>query len=242
VEEFRELIVREVDGTVIRLKDIADVVLGAENYDSEVTFTGETAVFIGVWPLPNSNAIEVIQRVTREIDALQADLPEGLTARVAYDATAFINDAIHEVIKTLIETLAIVIVVIYLFLGSLRSVLIPAVAIPVSLIGAVFLMQVFGFSLNLLTLLAIVLSVGLVVDDAIVMVENVARHLRLGRSPVEAALISGRELVKPIFGMTITLAAVYAPSCTPMRRPLFCHRPSRVSRSRYWKRCLTALV
>jgi multidrug efflux pump len=211
VEEFRELIVREVDGTVIRLKDIADVVLGAENYDSEVTFTGETAVFIGVWPLPNSNSIEVIRRVTREIDALQADLPEGLTARVAYDATAFINDAIHEVIKTLIETLAIVIVVIYLFLGSFRSVLIPAVAIPVSLIGAVFLMQVFGFSLNLLTLLAIVLSVGLVVDDAIVMVENVARHLRLGRSPVEAALISGRELVKPIFGMTITLAAVYAP-------------------------------
>ena len=120
VEEFRELIVREVDGTVIRLKDIADVVLGAENYNSEVTFTGETAVFIGVWPLPNSNAIEVIRRVTREIDALQADLPEGLTARVAYDATAFINDAIHEVINTLIETLAIVIVVIFLFLGSLR--------------------------------------------------------------------------------------------------------------------------
>lgn len=211
VDEFRELIVREVDGTVIRLKDIADVVLGAENYDADVTFTGETAVFIGVWPLPNSNAIEVIQRVTREIEALQSELPTGLSARVAYDATAFINDAIHEVVKTLAETLLIVIVVIFLFLGSVRSVLIPAVAIPVSLIGAVFLMQLFGFSLNLLTLLAIVLAVGLVVDDAIVMVENVARHMREGRSPVDAALISGRELVKPIFGMTITLAAVYAP-------------------------------
>lgn len=211
VEEFRDLIVREEGGTVIRLRDIADVVLGAQDYDAEVTFTGQTAVFIGIWPLPNSNSIEVIQRVTREVEALQADLPVGLSARVAYDATEFIHDAINEVVKTLAETLLIVILVIFLFLGSVRSVLIPAVAIPVSLIGAVFLMQVFGFTLNLLTLLAIVLAVGLVVDDAIVMVENVARHMREGRSPLEAALISGRELIKPIFGMTVTLAAVYAP-------------------------------
>jgi multidrug efflux pump len=211
VDEFRDLIVREVDGTLIRLKDIADVVLGAQDYDAEVTFTGQTAVFIGIWPLPNSNAIEVIERVRREVEALQADLPVGLSARVAYDATEFIHDAINEVVKTLAETLLIVILVIFLFLGSVRSVLIPAVAIPVSLIGAVFLMQVFGFTLNLLTLLAIVLAVGLVVDDAIVMVENVSRHMREGRTPLDAALISGRELIKPIFGMTITLAAVYAP-------------------------------
>ena len=145
------------------------------------------------------------------MEAIQRDLPTGMQARVAYDATNYINNAIHEVLKTLGDTLLIVIVVIFLFLGSFRSVLIPVVAIPVSLIGAVFLMQAFGFTVNLLTLLAIVLSVGLVVDDAIVVVENVERHLGEGKSPLEAALLGARELVGPIIAMTITLAAVYLP-------------------------------
>ncbi|TVR53345.1 MAG: multidrug efflux protein [Puniceicoccaceae bacterium] len=210
-EEFRDLVVRRTNGAVIRLGDIADVVLGAQDYDSEVTFTGQTAVFIGVWPLPTANAVDVIGLVSREIDALQADLPTGLSARVAYDATAFINDAIREVLVTLSQTLAIVILVIFLFLGSLRSVLVPVVSIPIALIGAVFLMQLFGFTLNLLTLLAIVLAVGLVVDDAIVMVENVSRHIREGKRPYLAAIISARELFRPIAAMAFTLAAVYAP-------------------------------
>ncbi len=211
VREFQQLVVREQDGAVVRLGDIADVVLGAEDYDAEVNFSGQTAVFIGVWALPNANSLDVIRRVRTEMASLQQDLPEQLQGVVAYDATAYIQNAIHEVERTLGETLLIVVVVIFLFLGSLRSVLVPVVAIPVSLIGAVFLMQVFGFTLNLLTLLAIVLSVGLVVDDAIVVVENVERHLREGKRPVDAALVGARELVGPIIAMTITLAAVYAP-------------------------------
>src|SRR5207248_3793469 len=141
----------------------------------------------------------------------KAELPTGMQAAVAFDSTKYINNAIHEVIKTLSETVLIVIIVIFLFLGSLRTVLVPLVAIPVSLIGAVFLMQAFGFTVNLLTLLAIVLSVGLVVDDAIVVVENVERHIREGLKPMQAALVGARELVGPIIAMTITLAAVYAP-------------------------------
>ena len=211
VDEFRRLVVREQNGTIVRLSDIADVVLGAEDYDSEVHFSGQTAVFMGIWPLPNANSLDVIKRVRAEMAAIQHDLPTGLKARIAYDATNYISSAIHEVLKTLGDTLMIVMVVIFLFLGSFRSVLIPVVAIPVSLIGGVFLMQAFGFTVNLLTLLAIVLSVGLVVDDAIVVVENVERHLGLGKSPLEAALAGARELVGPIIAMTITLAAVYLP-------------------------------
>jgi Cation/multidrug efflux pump len=211
VEEFRNLVIRQSGDQLVRLSDVADVVLGAEDYDSEVRFNGERAVFMGVWVLPNANSLDVIKRVRAEMDAIQAELPTGLTGKIAYDATQYIDDAINEVIKTLCETLVIVAIVIFLFLGSLRSVLIPLVAIPVSLIGAVFLMQIFGFSLNLLTLLAIVLSVGLVVDDAIVVVENVERHIREGQTPIKAALLGARELVGPIIAMTITLAAVYAP-------------------------------
>ncbi len=211
VEEFRQLAVREKDGAVVRLGDVADVVLGAEDYDGAVAFTGQTAVFIGVWALPDANSLDVIQRVRVAMDGLKSQLPEQIEAKVAYDATTYIKNAISEVERTLGETLLIVVVVIFLFLGSLRSVLVPVVAIPVSLIGAVFLMQVFGFTVNLLTLLAIVLSVGLVVDDAIVVVENVERHLREGMGPVDAALAGARELVGPIVAMTITLAAVYAP-------------------------------
>ncbi|MCP5158498.1 MAG: efflux RND transporter permease subunit [Gammaproteobacteria bacterium] len=211
VAEFENLVIRAQGGALVRLKDIADVVLGAEDYDAEVRFSGQTAVFMGIFPLPNANAIDVIQRVRAEMALIERDLPTGLAARVAYDATDYINNAIHEVIKTLTETLLIVVVIIFLFLGSLRSVLVPVIAIPISLIGGIFLMQIFGFTINLLTLLAIVLSVGLVVDDAIVVVENVERHLREGQRPFDAAILGARELVGPIIAMTLTLIAVYAP-------------------------------
>ena len=211
IEEFRNLVVRRSGDNLVRLRDVADVVLGAEDYDSEVRFGGAKAVFMGVWPLPNANSLDVMKRVRAEMVLIQKELPSGLTAGIAYDATQYIEDAIHEVLKTLTETLLIVAIVIFLFLGSLRSVLVPLVAIPISLIGAIFLMQVFGFTLNLLTLLAIVLSVGLVVDDAIVIVENVERHIREGRTPRQAALLGARELVGPVIAMTITLVAVYAP-------------------------------
>jgi multidrug efflux pump len=210
-EEFRQLVVKEDAGVVVRLGDVADVVLGAENYEEDVRFNGQTAVFMGVWVLPTANSLEVIRRVRAEIPQIQAQMPAGMVAAIPYDATAYIEDAIGEVLTTLGETLLIVIIVIFLFLGSLRSVLIPVIAIPISLVGAVFLMLIAGFSLNLLTLLAIVLSVGLVVDDAIVMVENVERHIHGGKAPVRAAIDAARELVGPIIAITITLAAVYAP-------------------------------
>ncbi|MCI0622456.1 MAG: efflux RND transporter permease subunit [Acidobacteria bacterium] len=210
-EEFRQLVVKEADGVVVRLGEIADVVLGAENYEEDVRFNGETATFMGVWVLPTANSLEVISRVRAAMPEIEAQLPVGMKAGIPYDSTEYIQDAIDEVLTTLSETLVIVILVIFLFLGSVRAVLIPVVAIPISLVGAVFLMLVAGFTINLLTLLAIVLSVGLVVDDAIVMVENVERHLHLGKSAYEAAIHAARELVGPIIAMTITLAAVYAP-------------------------------
>jgi multidrug efflux pump len=211
VDDFKKLVVRQDKGNLVRLSDIADVVLGAEDYNTEVRFSGQKAVFMGIWVLPNANSVDVIKRVRVEMEQIQKELPAGMKAEIAYDATAYINDAIHEVVKTLIDTLLIVMVVIFLFLGSFRTVLVPVVAIPISLIGALFLMQVFGFTLNLLTLLAIVLSVGLVVDDAIVVVENVERHIRDGMSRMNAALVGARELIGPIIAMTITLAAVYTP-------------------------------
>ena len=210
-EEFRQLVVKEEKNTIVRLGEIADVVLGAENYEEDVRFDGQTATFMGIWVLPTANALEVIGRVRDAMPGIQAQLPVGMKAGIPYDSTEYIENAIHEVLKTLSETLLIVVGVIFLFLGSVRSVLIPVVAIPISLIGAVFMMQLAGFTINLLTLLAIVLSVGLVVDDAIVMVENVERHLRLGKRPVRAALHAARELIGPIIAMTITLAAVYTP-------------------------------
>jgi len=210
-EEFRQLVVKQDKGVVVRLGDIADVVLGAENYDQDVRFNGESATFMGIWVLPNANSLEVISHVREALPGIREQLPTGMKLGVPYDSTAYIQDAINEVLHTLTETLIIVVIVIFLFLGSFRSVLIPVVAIPISLIGAVFLMLVAGFTINLLTLLAIVLSVGLVVDDAIVMVENVERHLHLGKTPFAAAKDAARELVGPIISMTITLAAVYAP-------------------------------
>src|SRR3989440_2277533 len=181
-EQFKQLVVKQDKGTLVRIGDIADVVLGAEDYNTEVRFSGKKAVFMGIYVLPNANSIDVIKRVRNELEQIKKELPTGMQAEMAYDATAYINDAIHEVVKTLIDTLLIVMVVIFLFLGSFRSVIVPIVAIPISLIGALFLMQAFGFTLNLLTLLAIVLSVGLVVDDAIVVVENVERHIADGMS------------------------------------------------------------
>ena len=210
-EEFRELVVKESERAVVRLGDIADVVLGAENYEQDVRFNGETATFMGIWVLPTANSLDVIAKVREAVPQIQAEVPHGMKVGIPYDSTAYIQDAIDEVLTTLTETLLIVIVVIFLFLGSLRSVLIPVVAIPISLVGAVFLMLVAGFTINLLTLLAIVLSVGLVVDDAIVMVENVERHLHAGSPPHRAAIDAARELVGPIVAMTITLAAVYTP-------------------------------
>src|SRR2546421_11250209 len=209
--EFEQMVVRQSGGATVRISDIADVVLGAEDYDTAVNFTGQTAVFIGIWSLPNANSLDVIKRVRAELASLQKELPEQIQATIAYDATAYIRSAISEVVQTLLETVLIVVIVIFLFLGPLRSSLVPVVAIPLSLIGGIFLVQAFGFTINLLTLLAIVLSVGLVVDDAIVVVENVERHLREGLKPIDAALKGARELVGPIIAMTITLAAVYTP-------------------------------
>ena len=157
VDEFKKLVVRSQNGALVRLEDVADVVLGADTYEQDVRLSGDKAVFMGVWVLPNANSLDVIARVRKEIDIIKSELPTGMHAAVAFDSTKYINNAINEVVKTLTETVLIVIVVIFLFLGSLRTVLVPLVAIPVSLIGAVFLMQVFGFTVNLLTLLAIVL-------------------------------------------------------------------------------------
>ncbi len=211
VDEFKQLVVKEQNGQVVRLTDVADVVLGAETYEQDVSFNGQTAVFMAIFPLPTANTLEVMKSVRAAMPDIQAQLPAGMKAEIAYDASAYIQQSINEVLKTLTETLLIVIFVIFLFLGSVRGVIIPVVAIPVSLIGAAFLMLAFGFTINLLTLLAIVLSVGLVVDDAIVMVENIERHLHMGKSPVQAATDAARELVGPIIAMTLTLATVYTP-------------------------------
>jgi multidrug efflux pump len=210
-DEFRQLVVKEEGGDVVRLGDIADVVLGAENYDEDVRFDGLSATFMGIWVMPTANTLDVIRHVREAMPGIEAQLPAGISAGIPYDSTEYIHEAIHEVLKTLTETLLIVILVIFLFLGSVRAVLVPVIAIPISLIGAVFLMAVAGFTINLLTLLAIVLSVGLVVDDAIVIVENVERHLHMGKRPFEAAIQAARELAGPIIAMTITLVAVYTP-------------------------------
>ena len=210
-KEFKDLIIKSMGQSFIRLGDIAEVELGAENYDVDVRFNGQQAVFMGVWVLPDANSLEVIKNVRKLIPEIRKNLPQGVIAEIPYDSTQYIDDAIKEVIKTLSETVLIVIAVIYLFIGSFRSVLVPVVAIPLSLIGAVGIMWMLGFTVNLLTLLAIVLAVGLVVDDAIVMLENIERKIRKGIAPTQAALEGARELFGPVVAMTITLAAVYAP-------------------------------
>jgi multidrug efflux pump len=210
-EEFRQLVLAERNGTIIRVRDVADVVLGAESYDSSVNFGDQHATMVAINVLPTANALTVIKDVRAVFPEIAAQLPAGLKALILYDATAYISNAIEEVVTTLVEALAIVIVVIFLFLGSMRSVIIPLVAMPLSLVGACFLMLVMGFTINLLTLLAMVLAIGLVVDDAIVVVENIHRHIEEGLSPMVASLKGAQELGGPVVAMTITLAAVYAP-------------------------------
>ncbi len=211
VDEFENLIVSDRNGALVRLTDVARVELGSEEPDFVAKFNDKQAVYLGVFPLAGVNEIEVAHRLRADMDRLRPTLPPSIDMRLAYDATVFMEDALKEITKTLTETILIVGLVVFLFMGSIRTALVPLVAMPVSLIGATAVMAAAGFSLNLLTILAIVLSVGLVVDDAIVVVENVERHVREGKSRIEAALIGARELVGPIIAMTITLAAVYAP-------------------------------
>jgi multidrug efflux pump len=211
VEEFRDIIVRENNNEVVRLRDIADVVLGAEDYNTSVKFSGQNGVFIGIFALPTANAIDVMKAVRTVMPEIQAQLPAGLHGKVVADLTEFITDSIREVMQTLLEAMFIVVVVIYLFLGSFRSVFIPIVAIPLSIVGACTLMLAMGFTINLLTLLAMVLAIGLVVDDAIIVVENIHRHIEDGLTPMAAALQGARELIGPVIAMSITLVAVFAP-------------------------------
>src|SRR3984885_7832538 len=210
-EEFRDLVIKQSGGAIVRLKDVANVTLGAEDYESEVGFDGKQAVYIGIKVAPSANLLDVIQGVHRVFPDIQALLPQGLHGEIIYDSTEFVHSAIDEVIRSLVEALLIVTVVVFLFLGSLRSSLIPTVAIPLSLVGTFIVLLSLGYSINLLTLLALVLAIGLVVDDAIIVVENVSRHLEEGLTPVEAAIKAARELGGPIIAMTVVLAAVYVP-------------------------------
>src|SRR5688572_4038709 len=209
--EFEDLIVSDRDGAIVRLSDVARVELGAEEASMVAKYNDQGAVYLGIWPLPGSNEIEVAANLRAEMERIAPTLPRDVEMRLVWDGTMFMRDALGEITKTLGETILIVGLVVFLFMGSIRTALVPLVAMPVSLVGAAVVMLAFGFSLNLLTLLAIVLSVGLVVDDAIVVVENVERHVRLGKSRIEAALIGARELRGPIIAMTITLATVYTP-------------------------------
>ena len=209
--EFNDLIVAERRGAIVRLRDVATVELGAEEADMVAKYGQREAVYLGVWPLVGVNEIEVAHRLRDEMDRIRPTLPADIDMQMAYDATVFMEDALTEITKTLTETVLIVGLVVFLFMGSIRTALVPLVAMPISLVGAAVVMYAAGFSLNLLTILAIVLSVGLVVDDAIVVVENVERHVREGKSRVQAALVGARELVGPVLAMTVTLAAVYTP-------------------------------
>ncbi len=210
-EEFRRLIVRDRDGSIVRLSDIATIELGSEEPTSEAGFDEDVAVYLSVWPLPSANELEVAARLKKTMEAIRPILPKEIQMGLAYDGTYYMSHALEEIGKTLAETIGIVAIVVFLFMGSIRTVIVPLVAMPVSLVGACIFMLLMGFSLNLLTILAIVLSVGLVVDDAIVMVENVERHIREGMGRIQAALVAARELFAPVISMTITLAAVYAP-------------------------------
>jgi len=208
---FRRLVIKQHNGAVVRLQDVANVELGADDYNSQVGFDGQKAVYIGIQVAPNANLLSVIKRVKARVPELFSQMPNGLQGAVVYDSTNFVNSAIDEVVRTLVEALLIVTLVVFAFLGSPRSVLIPVIAIPLSLIGTFTMMLMFGFSVNLLTLLALVLAIGLVVDDAIIVVENVNRHLEDGMQPLQAALTAARELAGPIIAMTIVLIAVYVP-------------------------------
>jgi len=212
VADFKKLVIKQSGDSIVRLEDVANVTLGSENYDFNVAFGGVRSVFIGIKVAPEANILDVAKRVRAEFSEIKSQLPIGLVGDIVYDSTAFINTSIVEVVKTLVEALLIVTVVIYLFLGSFRAVVVPVIAMPLSLIGTFFVMLVLGYSINLLTLLALVLAIGLVVDDAIIVVENVDRHMKEdGKSPMEAALLAARELGSPILAMTVVLIAVYVP-------------------------------
>lgn len=211
VEQFRNLILKSENNSIVRLKDVSTVDLGAQNYDTTVSFDGQDAVYISITLTPSANLLNVTNEIKRIFPTIQKQLPEGLEASIVYDASKFVDSSIHEVNETLFEAIAIVTIVIFLFLGSFRSVLIPVITIPLSLIGAFFMMLMFGYSINLLTLLALVLAIGLVVDDAIVVVENVQRHMEDGMSAKRAAVVGARELVMPILATTVVLIAVYLP-------------------------------
>jgi len=211
VEEFKALAVRQNGGAIVRLEDIANVTLGSENYDFNVAFSGVRSVFVGIKVAPDANILDVAERVRKVFPSIREQLPAGLTGEIVYDSTEFINTSIVEVVHTLVEALIIVTIVIYLFLGSLRAVIVPVIAMPLSLVGTFFVMLMFGYSINLLTLLAIVLAIGLVVDDAIIVVENVDRHMKEGMKPYDAAIQAARELGSPILAMTVVLIAVYVP-------------------------------
>src|ERR1700754_4549476 len=211
IDQFKRMIVKSKEGGFVRLEDIATIELAAQSSDASVAFNAEHAIFIGVQATPQGNPLTIVKGVRGLFPELERNLPPSLKMKVAYDSTKFIQSSIDEVEKTLGEAVLIVIVVIFLFLASIRSVVIPVVTIPLSLVGVCSLMLVMGFSINLLTLLAMVLAIGLVVDDAIVVVENIHRHLEEGKPPVQAALQGAREIVGPVISMTITLAAVYAP-------------------------------
>ncbi len=208
---FETMVVKTVNGQVVRLDDVANVTLGSEDYDTSVAFDGRTAVYIGIQVAPAANLLEVIARVRKAFPEIQSQLPAGLQGAIPYDSTKFVNSSISEVVKTLLEAVLIVTAVVFIFLGSLRSVIIPLVAIPLSIVGTFTVMLALGYSINLLTLLAIVLAIGLVVDDAIIVVENVSRHLEAGMSRFDAAVRAARELANPIIAMTIVLVAVYVP-------------------------------
>ena len=211
LDEFRNLVVKQANGANVKLRDVANVTLGSDDYDSSVAFNGKQAVYIGIQVAPSANLLDVIGGVKAAFPDIAKALPEGLVSEIIYDSTDFVNSSIEEVIHTLVEALLIVTAVVFVFLGSWRSVLIPVVAIPLSLIGVFTILLALGFSINLLTLLALVLAIGLVVDDAIIVVENVNRHLAEGLAPFQAALQAARELAGPIVAMTIVLIAVYVP-------------------------------
>lgn len=211
VEEFKNLIIKQTDTALVRLSDVANVTLGAEDYETEVGFDGKKAVYIGIQVAPSANLLDVINGVHNIFPSIQSQLPQGLTGEIVYDSTEFVNSSINEVIRSLLQALVIVTLVVFVFLGSVRSALIPTIAIPLSLIGTFVVMLALGYSINLLTLLALVLAIGLVVDDAIIVVENVNRHLEEGMAPIPAAMQAARELGGPIIAMTVVLVAVYIP-------------------------------
>ncbi len=211
VDEFKKLIIKQSNGAIVRLEDVANVTLGAENYDTQVGFDGNTAVYIGIQVAPNANLLDVIKRIRTVFPEIQSQFPQGIEGKIVYDSTKFVDSSIHEVLKTLIEALVVITLVVFAFLGSPRSVLIPVIAIPLSLVGTFTVMLALGFSINLLTLLAFVLAIGLVVDDAIIVVENVSRHIEAGAKPMQAAMLAARELAGPIIAMTAVLISVYVP-------------------------------